>query len=251
MTSTPTNPVQDYIDDNQINSNIQPIDSYDQDASVKAKPWYLSGGRRYPKPAKEARRSHKRVAKLLPFEDPWSDRITNQLMFVPPNYEEILESRKLKTILLYNGIGAWNVKEGREIFTKAKCPVSTCRVTSKREVANKADLILYKDYFVPTGVPRPPNQMFMMYFLECPYHTQHVKFPDAFNWTATYRKDSTIVAPYEKWEYYDPRVKQMEQDRNFAQNKTKKVAWFVSNCGARNGRLNYAHELQKYIDVRH
>lgn len=41
----------------------------------------------------------------------------------------------------------------------------------------------------------------------------------------------------------------MEQDRNYAQNKTKKVAWFVSNCGARNGRLNYAHELQKYIQV--
>lgn len=41
----------------------------------------------------------------------------------------------------------------------------------------------------------------------------------------------------------------MEQDRNYAQNKTKKVAWFVSNCGARNGRLNYAHELQKFIQV--
>lgn len=58
-----------------------------------------------------------------------------------------------------------------------------------------------------------------------------------------------MVAPYEKWEYYDPRVKQMEQDRNYALNKTKKVAWFVSNCGARNGRLQYAHELQKYIQV--
>ena len=65
-----------------------------------------------------------------------------------------------------------------------------------------------------------------------------------------YRKDSTVVAPYEKWEYYDPRVKQIEQDRNYALNKTKKVAWFVSNCGARNGRLQYAHELQKHIQVR-
>lgn len=70
-----------------------------------------------------------------------------------------------------------------------------------------------------------------------------------FSFFCFYRKDSTIVAPYEKWEYYDQRIKQMEQDRNFAQNKTKKVAWFVSNCGARNGRLNYAHELQKHIQV--
>lgn len=63
------------------------------------------------------------------------------------------------------------------------------------------------------------------------------------------RRDSTLVAPYEKWEYYDPRIKQMEQDRNYALNKTKKVAWFVSNCGARNGRLQFAHDLQKYIQV--
>lgn len=250
-TSTSANPIfQEYIDDNQPNNIIQPIDSYDQAALVKMKPWYLTGGQRYPKPAKISRKTHKRVAKLQPFEDPWSDRITNQLMFVPPNYDEIVESGKMKTILLYNGLGPWNLKEGRDVFTKSKCPVSTCKVTAKRETANKADLILYKDYFVPTGVSRPPNQMYMLYFLECPYHTQHVKFPDVFNWTATYRKDSTIVAPYEKWEYYNPRVKQMEQDRNFAQNKTRKVAWFVSNCGARNGRLNYAHELQKYIQVR-
>lgn len=63
------------------------------------------------------------------------------------------------------------------------------------------------------------------------------------------RKDSDIVAPYEKWEYYNPNVKQMEQERNYALNKTKKVAWFVSNCGARNGRLQFAHELAKHIQV--
>lgn len=159
--STSTNPIfQEYIDDNQPNHIIQPIDSYDQAALVKMKPWYLTGGQRYPKPAKISRKTHKRIAKLLPSEDPWSDRITNQLMFVPPNYNQIVESGKMKTILLYNGLGPWNIKEGRDVFTKAKCPVNTCKVTAKREVANKADLILYKDYFVPTGVSRPPNQMY-------------------------------------------------------------------------------------------
>lgn len=63
------------------------------------------------------------------------------------------------------------------------------------------------------------------------------------------RRDSTIMAPYEKWQYYDTKVQQQEQDHNYALNKTKKVAWFVSNCGARNGRLHYAHELQKHIEV--
>jgi hypothetical protein len=39
------------------------------------------------------------------------------------------------------------------------------------------------------------------------------------------------------------------QPKDYAANKTKAVAWFVSNCGARNGRLDYAKELQKYIQV--
>ncbi|XP_031636140.1 glycoprotein 3-alpha-L-fucosyltransferase A-like [Contarinia nasturtii] len=41
----------------------------------------------------------------------------------------------------------------------------------------------------------------------------------------------------------------MKQTRNYAQNKTKKVAWIVSNCEAENDRQIYAETLQKYIDV--
>ena len=55
----------------------------------------------------------------------------------------------------------------------------------------------------------------------------------AVNWTATYRADSTIVTPYEKWVYHQPGVRAVPQNTNYAANKTKQVAWFVSNCGAR------------------
>ena len=103
---------------------------------------------------------------------------------------------------------------------------------------------------------------------ECPHHTSILHDKTMFNWTATYRcnivlleetkvltsrmlfhcrQDSTIVTPYESWQYYDPSVVSKPQNRNYAGNKTKKVAWFVSNCGARNGRLQYAQELSKYI----
>ena len=82
------------------------------------------------------------------------------------------------------------------------------------------------------------------------------------------RSDSTIVAPYERWQLHQedtsslpllrysilssPRVlgfisqystplnisnwviqTQYPHHRNYAANKTKQVAWFVSNCGAR------------------
>jgi len=66
----------------------------------------------------------------------------------------------------------------------------------------------------------------------------------------THRSDSTIVAPYERWQYYNENVRKLDQNRNFAANKTNAVAWFVSNCKARNDRLEYAKELQKYIQVK-
>ena len=64
-----------------------------------------------------------------------------------------------------------------------------------------------------------------------------------------FRHDSTIVTPYERWTYYNENVKVRKQEKNYAEGKTRQVAWFVSNCGARNGRLQYAKELQKYISV--
>ena len=70
-----------------------------------------------------------------------------------------------------------------------------------------------------------------------------------FNWTASYRHDSTIVAPYEKFVPFNSSVLTRHQTQNFAAGKTKKVAWFVSNCGARNGRMQYATELSKHIEV--
>lgn len=247
--------------------------------NTATRPWFFRQGEYYPKPAHatptrtgqgkrgsygggggvggaggslvRGKKHDPRGAGLFPYQNPHSDRIVNQLMYVPPNYEKVRASGRLKIILLYNGLGPWNVKQGRDVFLRSKCPVDTCELTSNRGLADKADMILYKDHFIPTGLGRPanPQQVSMLYYLECPYHTQNVKVPDAINWTATYRRDSDIVAPYEKWVYYDSKINQVEQDHNYAMNKTKKVAWFVSNCGARNGRLQFAHELQKYIDV--
>ncbi|KAH8265030.1 hypothetical protein KR026_008162, partial [Drosophila bipectinata] len=147
-----------------------------QQDAVQAKPWFFKNGEYYPKPAKtySNRKARKRHApRLLPHQDPHSDRILNQLMYVPHNYDQIKSSGKLKTILLYNGLGPWNVKKGREVFLKAKCPVDTCELTANRDLASSADMILYKDHYIPTGIRRPSNskQVSMLYYLECPYHT--------------------------------------------------------------------------------
>ena len=146
------------------------------------------------------------------------------------------------------------------------------------------DLRLLQDSLNKPDFLKPPNQIWMLYMLECPLHTGIMsddnfsisvtkisffatwkpvllelilKFemlyflwrtedyhfncecsgsvlqPDLVNWTATYRSDSTIVTPYEKWVYHDDTVKARTQQINYAAGKTKKVAFFVSNCGAR------------------
>lgn len=50
---------------------------------------------------------------------------------------------------------------------------------------------------------RNPNQIWILFLLECPLHTQSFKgLNNIFNWTATYRHESDIVAPYEKYVRY-------------------------------------------------
>lgn len=90
------------------------------------------------------------------------------------------------------------------------------------------------------------------------------------NWTASYRADSTVVTPYAKFVPYaalpstalkppvhpGSRRKQsksgpstMPVRRNYAAGKSKMVAWFVSNCGALNARMEYVQELSEHVPV--
>jgi len=109
------------------------------------------------------------------------------------------------------------------------------------------------------------------------------------NWTATYRHDSDIVAPYEKYyfikgsghvktsdqqssllssSFHSSNLsstssvqtplalneetktgKNNESSQDLSEKRGPKVAWFVSNCGAKNNRLEYAQQLSKYIRV--
>ncbi|XP_076174536.1 glycoprotein 3-alpha-L-fucosyltransferase A [Ptiloglossa arizonensis] len=207
------------------------------------RPWYMKGGSRRPYPALKSNRTGRRLAHLWPEEDAYDDRVTNQLMFVPYNYNKTSAEHQLKKIMVSHGMP--EAKVGPDIFLQLRCPVNTCTIV--RENPDSADLILFKDYV--THVRRgSPKQVWMLYFLECPYHTQSVKNA-IINWTATYRRDSDIVAPYERWQYYDPSITQIPQTFNYAANKTKKVAWFVSNCHPRNQRMHYAKELSRHIQV--
>ncbi|XP_071525472.1 glycoprotein 3-alpha-L-fucosyltransferase A isoform X2 [Panulirus ornatus] len=225
--------------------------------SPRRRPWYLQGGHLRPElPVDPDQWS--RPQNLWPDEDS-SDRIVAQLMFRPPppppleDHPDPAAAEKappyLKKILMYNGMNSWGLRAGRGQFLKLRCPVDTCVLTGSRSELSSADAIMFKDHFSMPPHIRDPRQVWVMFMLECPLHTQHFTNRNVFNWTATYRHDSDIVAPYEKWVYYDDTIRQKPQEINYAANKTKQVAWFVSNCGARNNRLQYAKELGKHIGV--
>ena len=176
---------------------------------------------------------------LYPEDNPESDRILEQL-----DYRPCKNRSEPKTILMRGGMDNWDSidpSEGQEVFYREECPVNNCILTS--DISIPADLVIsFSDQKY-----KPPGELWMMYLLESPFHsTSNLNGVD---WTATYRRDSTIVAPYAKWKYYDKNVTSKVDTINYARNKSKQVAWFVSNCNAENKRLEYARELQKYITV--
>ncbi|XP_064480724.1 glycoprotein 3-alpha-L-fucosyltransferase A-like [Ornithodoros turicata] len=207
------------------------------------KPWFMKQGTLRPSPGHAQR--------LWPHQVPSGDRIVDQLMYMPQGYAR--NATKLKKIVLMYGLSGWgDLPKGRSIFLRDKCPVDTCEILTSQDESPDADAILFKDRFTPPKHRRNPNQVWMLYLLECPYHTQGFKgLKNIFNWTATYRHDSDIVAPYEKFVSFEPWLGRDDRPPVpvSSRNKTKKVAWFVSNCAARNQRLQYARELSAYIDV--
>ena len=89
------------------------------------------------------------------------------------------------------------------------------------------------------------------------YSTQYNKF---FNWTISYRQDADFRNQYGKLTKIKPHPIQEDELKNqinsfgilnlaISQNKTKKVAWFVSHCNTKSEREKYVKELEKHIEV--
>jgi glycoprotein 3-alpha-L-fucosyltransferase len=179
------------------------------------------------------------------------DRILKQLNHKPVSVDNV-HSIPMKTILLYNGYKDWGVKPGRATFLEQKCPVNNCQLTDSRRAAHSADAVLFRQNPRFPWFRRPPSQIWILYLLEAPYFTPSLrKFNGHFNWTASYRHDSDIVAPYEKFVKHNKTISNIlpKMTKNYAEGKTKKIAWFVSNCRATNNRLEYAKELSKFMQV--
>lgn len=177
---------------------------------------------------------------------------------------------------------------GKQIFMSSGCRVNKCSVTHNQL---EADVIIFPNSDVQQKTESydelgekihsksRSEQIWIAYLLESPDNTFDRKFKRQhrgvgdFNWTATYRSDSTIVTPYSKFVPYASKLDEFfaikneppiqiqnstlkydiislsDDQRRKISAKQGKVVWFVSNCFAKNGRLEYAKELSKFIKV--
>jgi glycoprotein 3-alpha-L-fucosyltransferase len=157
---------------------------------------------------------------LWPEESPNSDRILNQLMYLPKNYEQIKKSQTLKKILLYFGSKKFGVVNGQQKFLDDNCPVNTCTITVNKSEAQVVDAIIFENKFETPKHKRDLNQVWILYMLESPLNTQWVSNYnyDVINWTATYRLDSDIVTPYEKFVSYNNDFLMIKSDNKVRDN---------------------------------
>ena len=76
----------------------------------------------------------------------------------------------------------------------------------------------------------------------------------------TFRQDSTFFGPYGTISSFknhpveEEKIQGMikifgQNNQHIAHGRTKKVAWFVSNCHSMSGRENYVRKLQEHIEV--
>lgn len=193
------------------------------------------------------------------------DRIVSQLMLNK-------QSEKIFKIVSADPLQV----EGRDLFLKQECKVDGCQLTHNKD---EADAIIFQnsDVFDEPSPSRRHEQVWIAYLLESPVHTFDRRFARAhrgrhtFNWTATYRSDSDIVAPYSKFLPFADKLKEFQKLKNYSnihkddlianfrassqkhkdliRAKEGKVAWLASNCNAANNRLQYANELAKFIQV--
>jgi len=182
--------------------------------------------------------------------DETDDRIQVQLRFMD-YYGSLPANRTMKHILRVGSFNFETLRLGQYQFEK--CPIQECTVTSDESVAHLVDALLISEMTVfnwLSYLPKPPHQLWIAQHWESAVHDRiDARLISRYiNWTVSYRRDSTLAISYGKYARTKD-ANSSQQTVDYSAGKIKQVAWLVSNCHAKNNRLEYAHELAKYIDV--
>ncbi|XP_076977140.1 3-galactosyl-N-acetylglucosaminide 4-alpha-L-fucosyltransferase FUT3-like [Tamandua tetradactyla] len=129
-----------------------------------------------------------------------------------------------------------------------------CLLTPNRSVYPRAAAVIVHhrevSYRPRSQLPqsqRPPGQLWLWFSMESPSHCAQMKALDGyFNVTMSYRRDSDIFTPYG---WLEPWPGQASDALAHLSNKTKLVAWVVSNWGPSSARVRYYEVLRQHLHV--
>lgn len=195
----------------------------------------------------------------------------------PASLKENNDQGPLKYILYWNeayGSTEYGFCCGQEPLHKIQCPNTNCYFTNNRslfgEDQSQFDAILFHQRsLMETDLPkkRLPHQRYIMFMLESAQYNmgfESLKWNSFFNWTMTYRRDSDIPFPYGEiainpknplpYPEGSPELDSWIQTfgashSHLARGRTKKVAWFVSNCDSQSNREKFVTALATHIQV--
>lgn len=218
------------------------------------------------------------VAFILLFEHLSARLVTNRNVgkwFVDfdQSWINLYVGRENKNILIWNSpdrIETAAFGLGHEPFLKNGCKITECVVYNQNSSIlplEEYDAIIINMHEIwSTELPsfnRRGHQRVIFLTQESP-STMTIDFTPTtnyFNWTMTYRRDSDIQLLYGRIEPGPTAPKSPEEAKelikkmhlpsakNYASNKTHKVAWMVSNCNTESLRETYVRELSKFIPV--
>jgi len=129
-----------------------------------------------------------------------NDRIMSQIDAMNVYARHQKRNRTLKVILL---VGKYNFRRyatGQEQFSK--CPIVDCWLTRNVSQAPDADALLISEFHYSDRslyLPKPRRQIWIAQHMESPRHNRinPRSLRGLINWTASYRRDSTIVFRYD------------------------------------------------------
>ncbi|XP_049871785.1 alpha-(1,3)-fucosyltransferase C-like [Pectinophora gossypiella] len=181
------------------------------------------------------------------------------------NLPVVSVGQDIKFVLLWKS--EWLAKA---YLTKLNCVVQNCIFTENKRLLRdytSFDAIIFSESILESDTKRPllrsSSQLYVFASLESQvtYPACELHNDNFFNWTMTYRLDSTVlwlffvvrnltgsvIAPSIKpvWEKNDRPV--ASPLKSLLLKKTKAAAWIVSNCNANSERAAYMVSLQEHL----
>ncbi len=225
--------------------------------------------------------SNSRVVKSLALNQPTAGHNTDRNVTAPASAcvgkkltPDTNKSRTEKLILFWNKLDTFSFYgfQDDEFNFQDICGTDRCRTTYRKSMFVEADAVIFtiknvlswkgfpKEKFIKksdvVGYPKHShaNQVFVLFHIEAPARFQRLpwhRFNRIFNLTYSYLRhpDTDIQVEYGRIiprPINDPYI---ATKARILTNKTRLVAWAVSNCFPSNVRNEYVRELRKHIPV--